>query len=421
MTASLTQPQPTSRVTSAGVHASLLVVGDDAHAGDSLRGLLADHVGPIVRAAAPEDCAAEALSSFDAAVVIFPGAQELDSQTYERWGALVGRLEEVQVGTLVLEGGRSRRGLSRGDGRFVCRVGDQASEDELFGRLEMMIRYRLILRGTESELDRMEQLGDRLQEHFAEVDQELRLASRLQRDFLPRDLPQVGPVRFSALYQPARWVSGDIYDVVRLDEANIGFYVADAVGHGIAAGLLTMFIKRALPMKRIEGESYHIFAPDQSLACLNDSLAEQHLPNCQFATACYCILNCETLEMTFARGGHPYPVLIQRDGTVRELEWAGPLLGVFPGMSFPCRHVRLARGDKVLLYTDGIEDCIVPQRHWGTRQAVFGREFLNIAHLPAAELTRELGEILQTEEGSISPADDTTVVVMEVLEDGRPA
>jgi len=67
------------------------------------------------------------------------------------------------------------------------------------------------------------------------VDQELRLDSRLQRDFLPKQLPTVGDIRFHVLYRPATWVCGDVYDVQRLDERFIGFYLADAVGHGVAA------------------------------------------------------------------------------------------------------------------------------------------------------------------------------------------
>ena len=82
---------------------------------------------------------------------------------------------------------------------------------------------------------------------------------------MSRRLPEVGPIRFGALYRPATWVSGDIYDVVRLDETHVGFYVADAVGHGMPAALLTMFIKKALLTKRILGHTYEILPPHVSL------------------------------------------------------------------------------------------------------------------------------------------------------------
>src|SRR5580698_3113148 len=71
--------------------------------------------------------------------------------------------------------------------------------------------------------------------HMHRLDEELRLAARLQQDFLPKTLPRLGPVRFQTLYRPAGYVSGDLYDVFRLDEKHVGFYVADAVGHGVPA------------------------------------------------------------------------------------------------------------------------------------------------------------------------------------------
>src|SRR5688572_27865942 len=70
------------------------------------------------------------------------------------------------------------------------------------------------------------------------IDEELRLAAKLQQDFLPRVMPQVGNVHFHTLYRPAGYVSGDLYDVCRLDEQHVGFWMTDAVGHGMPAALL---------------------------------------------------------------------------------------------------------------------------------------------------------------------------------------
>src|SRR5207249_7672462 len=93
------------------------------------------------------------------------------------------------------------------------------------------------------------------------VDEEMRLAARLQQDFLPKSLPQLGRVHFHALFRPAGYVSGDLYDVMRLDEKHIGFYMADAVGHGMPAALLTMFIKNALVTKQITDNGYRLLTP----------------------------------------------------------------------------------------------------------------------------------------------------------------
>ena len=64
---------------------------------------------------------------------------------------------------------------------------------------------------------------------ITQIDEEMRLAARLQVDFLPRTLPEVDGVAFNVFFRPASYVSGDIYDVTRLDEDHIGFFVADAL------------------------------------------------------------------------------------------------------------------------------------------------------------------------------------------------
>ena len=105
-----------------------------------------------------------------------------------------------------------------GDDALIA-IPQEVSADELWGRIATIQQYRPLLSRMEDQVAGMQRLGKKLNEHFVEVDQELRLASRLQRDFLPKQLPTVGDVRFHALYRPATWVCGDVYDVQRLDEA----------------------------------------------------------------------------------------------------------------------------------------------------------------------------------------------------------
>ena len=97
-------------------------------------------------------------------------------------------------------------------------------------------------------------------------------------------------------------MSGDVYDVARLDEGHLGFYVVDAVGHGVPAALLTMFIKRALVTKRIEGHDYTLIEPGAALGQLNEDMLGQDLSNFQFATCCYCLLDTRTLQLRMATG-----------------------------------------------------------------------------------------------------------------------
>ena len=285
---------------------------------------------------------------------------------------------------------------------------------ELRGRLDTIARYHALVRGLERELANLERIGKRLNEHFAEVDQEMRLASRLQRDFLPNLGHPIDGVQFAALYRPALWVSGDLYDVFRVDEDHVGFYIADAVGHGMAASLLTMFIKRTITPKRIFSDHYEIVPPGEVVAHLNSALAEQSLPNCQFVTAWYGLLNTKTLKLRYARGGHPHPLLFDRNGTGSEIKSSGSLLGLFPDEAFPAAEVQLQPGDKLVLFTDGVELAFESESGDELATCAYDRIFREMGKLSAPETIRRLEAMLDDSMGSISPRDDVTILALQV-------
>lgn len=248
------------------------------------------------------------------------------------------------------------------------------------------------------------------------LDEEMRLAARLQRDFLPRRMPDIGGVQFGVMFRPAGWVSGDIYDVARLDETHVGFYVVDAVGHGMPAALLTMFIKKSLQTKHIVGHSYEIVPPNESLAELNDDICSQNLSSCQFCTAIYCVLDTATMELSYARAGHPEAILLRADGSVETLAAEGALLGIFPEAEFECSRVQLREGDRVVLYTDGVEDAIV-------QPEAAGDEFVNrVATLLGTPQDEMLLQVTSWIDGNIENThedDDITMMLVDVGDHAR--
>lgn len=262
------------------------------------------------------------------------------------------------------------------------------------------------------EVTALRHRDETLKFYMTRLDEEMRLAARLQQDFLPKTLPNIGRVQFHTLFRPAGYVSGDLYDVLRLDETHVGFYMADAVGHGMPAALLTMFMKNALSTKEINGDGYRILRPCQTMARLNDSLVGQNLSYATFATAVYGHINTDTLQITLARGGHPHPILLGRDGTLRMLEVDGGLLGIFPEEQFAQMTVTLRAGDRLFIYTDGIEvafsdHAVVDSQRWR-------EELLLRRDMPTAALLESFSAHLDRESGSLMPKDDLTMIVIEV-------
>ena len=245
------------------------------------------------------------------------------------------------------------------------------------------------------------------------IAQQLKIAGRVQRDFLPANLPDNEKLKWDTLFLPAEYVSGDIYDVARIDEEHIGFYIADVVGHGIPAALLTIFVKQALAMRETFGNSYQIFSPGQVMEKLNRRIIEQKLSDHQFITCCYCLLNTKRMHLTYARAGHPYPLIVHSNGTIDTLDAKGALLGVFEKAEFQQATVQLREGDKVIIYSDGTEPYIGDFED--EKGFVFGDFFRSIAQLPVSDFTCQLKEAILKEAEGKKQFDDITTVGLEVL------
>lgn len=263
-----------------------------------------------------------------------------------------------------------------------------------------------------AELDILRRRDETFHFHMSRIDEELRLAAKLQQDFLPRTLPQVGRVHFQTLYRPAGHVSGDLYDICRLDEDHVGFWMTDAVGHGMPAALLTMFIKNAFVTKEIKPGGYRLLLPGEALSRLNEAIVAQDLSQATFATAAYGVINTRTLNVQFARAGHPLPLLLKNDLSVVDVDADGTLLGIFANEVFETRSFNLSPGDRLIIYSDGVEvafsdtDVHTPHR--------WRNELLTRRHLPTDEMFNEFAGQIDAQAGSIQPKDDLTLIAIEV-------
>jgi serine phosphatase RsbU (regulator of sigma subunit) len=263
-----------------------------------------------------------------------------------------------------------------------------------------------------AELDMLRSRDETLRFFMHRLDEELRLAARIQQDFLPKTLPQVDDVHFHALFRPAGYVSGDLYDVMRLDEHHVGFFICDAVGHGMPAALLTMFIKRALVTKEILNTGYRLLEPGETIGQLNQALVDQNLSQATYATALYGVIDTKTLQVSFAKGGHPAPALLRAGGQLQFPEATGALLGIFPNEEFAVTRLQLAKGDRLFIYSDGIEvafcgDDLSDHERWHD-------ELRRRTHLPTEALLQELSAEMDRQSGSLEPKDDLTVIALEV-------
>jgi serine phosphatase RsbU (regulator of sigma subunit) len=261
--------------------------------------------------------------------------------------------------------------------------------------------------GIRSEMDR--------------IHEELHLAAAIQRDFTSAPLPKVDGLEFGVLFRPVNFVSGDIYNVRPLGDGCAAFFLADAVGHGVPAALLTMVLTSSLTTTEHEGGAVRILEPREVLERLNARLCQSCLGSGRFATALYGVIDSRTRKVRVAGAGHPWPLVISKSGAT-ELAAEGPLLGVFPDGEFTQAEATLTPGQTLLLYTDGFE-ALFPREtlpRSADRPRWSGREYINSMSrlVGAAEeggLTgalQQIGLLLDEQSGSLHQSDDITALAI---------
>jgi len=185
---------------------------------------------------------------------------------------------------------------------------------------------------------------------------DLELAGRIQRDLLPRSLPQPAGIRLDVRYYPYDLIGGDFYDVRPLGPGRYGVLVADVSGHGVSAALYTMWLRSLAGVLGTVADR-----PAEFLGAINRELSRVTLDE-NFATAFYAVVDAERREVTYCSAGHPPPLHFRAAaGDVSELHTGGMLLGVVETGSYEAATVGLEPGDLILCYTDGMTEVIDQQ------------------------------------------------------------
>jgi sigma-B regulation protein RsbU (phosphoserine phosphatase) len=187
------------------------------------------------------------------------------------------------------------------------------------------------------------------------VRDELEVARELQSELLPHDLPAVPGYLFAHSYRTANEVGGDFYDLIGLPDGRLAMVVADASGHGMAAGLV-MAIANATLRTALDLDP----SPERAMAMLNRTLCRTGTTR-TFMSAFYGLLVPETGEMEFVCAGHPYPLLRRAGGQTEELGSGGYPLGLRDPLPMSRGTVTIEPGDQLLLYTDGLPEALDAQ------------------------------------------------------------
>jgi sigma-B regulation protein RsbU (phosphoserine phosphatase) len=280
------------------------------------------------------------------------------------------------------------------------------------------------LRSRQREVDQLRdelattcELSEGVRAEVARIDEEMQLAATVQREFLPRELPEGEGLGVATLWRPASPVSGDLFDIRRLDADTWGLLLVDAVGHGMPAALLAHYLGRALPTRETVDGRTRILPPGEALGRLNAELVARQGTVTRFATAVYATLEPARRSVRIASAGHPATIHLSRDGTCRRVETDGGLLGVFPDERYAETEVVLAPGDQLLFHTDGFEQAFPdpPVRAGSARPRRYVEELRRVAASDhAAETVAMVEGLLELARGRAG--DDLTLVCVHAAD-----
>jgi phosphoserine phosphatase RsbU/P len=237
------------------------------------------------------------------------------------------------------------------------------------------------------------------------IERELELAAAIQREILPRSLPEIAGVELAAESLPTRQVGGDYYDFFPLSRGRLGFLVADVSGKGIPAALLVSTVHAAVHLQIDEAKTI------AELVGRIDRHLRRYAATRKFLTLFFGLFEPDTGRLAYVSAGHNPALLARRSGAVETLGSTGVPLGMFPGASWKEVTTTLDPQDLLCVFTDGLTEAV------DAGEEEFGLERLTAAlagdrEMPVRKLCDHiLGEVANFA-GEMPQYDDQTILLL---------
>ncbi len=245
-----------------------------------------------------------------------------------------------------------------------------------------------------------------LNELYGEVKSHLRLAKQFQDNILPPMDANLNGFNLIVKYEPLMEIGGDFYDFFLLEKHRVRLFLADAVGHGVAASLITMLLKNEYDKLK-----YTVSDPGAVLNQLNDTFTKTYGKLNIFLTGILIDIDSKKRKILYASAGHPEQYLIRHRKLVK-LEKTGRAIGFKQGISCASKEIAYQNGDKFILFTDGLFEA------FNKDHQIFGMDniFSLVSESSHKDISSLVGDIIQGLSKhlvSYPKSDDITIVALE--------
>lgn len=241
---------------------------------------------------------------------------------------------------------------------------------------------------------------------YRRMQEEVRLASVIQLDLLPKAAPKVPGYDICGRSIPAQQVGGDYFDFIPIETDRLAICVGDVSGKGLPASLLMANLQATL-----RGQALIDVPASECIHRSNQLLYRSTDPE-KFATLFYGVLNTSTHELEFSNAGHENPFMFSPNSNSRRLTTGGTVLGVVETFPFEEETIAFGPGDILVVFSDGITEAFDPDDNQ------FGEGRLselieNNRAEPADMITERIVEAVRQHASTAPQADDLTLVVIK--------
>jgi phosphoserine phosphatase RsbU/P len=388
--------------------ASILIADDQPDVLEALRLLLKGH-GYVTETVASPAGLVDAIARRDFDLVLMDLNYARDTTSGREGLDVLTKLKasETAPPIVVMTGwatvGLAVEAMQRGVGDFVEKPWVNSRLLEILQKQIEIGRERRTARRSAIENSRTQnEIASQLHRREREIEE----ARAIQIGFLPKEIPQIPGYEIAGAWQPARIVGGDYYDVFAFGGDTLGLCIADVAGKGMPAALLMSNLQAA-----VRGIASAYLSPEILCERLN-SLICRSIASDRFITFFYAHLDGGSGQLCYANAGHNAPIIAHRDGTHDRLDQGGGVLGIFQSQNYVMGTHALARGDRVLLFTDGLtEACGVDGDEFGDARLI--RLLEENCEAGAEQLQKTILDAVGRFCGG-NWQDDATLIVVEV-------
>ncbi len=252
-------------------------------------------------------------------------------------------------------------GLVHGADDFLSKP---VNPEELFARIQAGQRILEMEQALQQKNKRVSETLSKLQALHEVIQKDLVEAERLQLSLIPENHMKFTEGDVSILFKSCGHVGGDLVGFFRFSQDRLGIYSIDVSGHGISSALVTArlagYLSRNNKAQNIAFERGHDgeFAhrtPAQIAEALNNQLLAD-IETEHYFTLAFADIDLTTGYVEFVQAGHPYPVVIRKNGKTELVGNGGPPIGLISSAQYQTEILQLNPGDRLLLYSDGITE-----------------------------------------------------------------